>query len=119
MDIDWELDKINKTDLGKIYQLPRGCGKTQQMIDVLCDAVVEGQPKSWVWGHTHDFVVNNLKPRIIKALEERGLVVNQHADRIEVEGSTIIFSGVCDLYKRRGCRGFGDFVDHFIYDSNR
>ncbi len=120
MDIDSVLDAINYYSNETFLKMGEYCkntNKTQWMIDILCDAVVEGQPKAWVWGHTQDYAVNELQPRVIDALKKRGLTVKQiRNDRIEVDGSIIIFSGVHGINKRRGCRGFGDFVDHHAYE---
>lgn len=93
----------------------RGSGRTQWMIDHLCDAVAAGQPLSRVFGHTLHFAIRHLRPRIIQGLEERGLVIDRSSrDRIEVEGRVILFfSTQMSEDRMRGCQGFGDFVDHY------
>lgn len=95
----------------------RGSGRTQWMIDQLCDAVAEGQPKSRVWGHTMDFAWNHLRPLVMQGLQKRGLEITRVVKcrhLIEVEGSIIQFhSKKEEEYVTQGTRGFGEFVDHF------
>lgn len=92
----------------------RQSGRTQWMIDQICDAVADGQPKSRVFGHTRRFSIEHLKPRVIEGLQKRGLQVKKtKPDRIESEGSVIEFCGIEESPIRfRGTQGFGEFVDH-------
>lgn len=93
----------------------RNSGRTQWMIDQLCDAVVSGQPKCRVYGHTLDFTLRVLKPRVIKELQKRGMKIDRISyERIDVEGTVILFSST-NLSKNyyRGFLGFGHFVDHY------
>ena len=97
------------------YPTGRGSGRTQWMIDQLCDAVAEGQPKCRVLGHTMDFSLRHLKSRVIEALQKRGLKIDRVTrDSIEAEGSVILFSSTSlpECY-HRGLRGWGEFVDHY------
>ena len=93
----------------------RQSGRTQWMIDQLCDAVAEGQPKCRVLGHTMAFTLNHLKPRVMEALRKRGLKIDRVTkDRIEAEGSVILFSSTSMPEECfRGLRGWGEFVDHY------
>ena len=92
----------------------RGEGKTQFLIDALCDAIAEGQPKARVWAHSMQFAIEHLQPRVVEGLKQRGLTIDKVArGRIEVEGSVIVFHCASDGAKMtNGARGFGEFVDH-------
>lgn len=85
------------------------------MIDQLCDAVAEGQPKCRVLGHTIQFSQGQLKNRVLEALHKRGLKIDRVTrDKIEVEGSVILFSSTSMPEEHfRGLRGWGEFVDHY------
>ena len=94
----------------------RGSGRTQWMIDQLCDAIADGQPKARVWGHTMDFALNGLRPRIIDGLKARGVrITSVYRNRIVADGSLIVFASIGPISAMEvlGTRGFGEFVDHF------
>jgi hypothetical protein len=96
----------------------RGSGRTQWMIERLCESIQAGQPKSLVFGHSYDFTIHHLKPRVIDKLKSLGMeVIVKNQDTIEVEGSVVIFCGAYNPKKVFGIRGAGHFYDHF-YDED-
>ena len=96
-------------------------GRTQFMIDMITDAVIEGCPHILVVGHSEDFVRRNLFPRIREALLARNLMpslvlnrVQGYPCRIAVDGTTIDFA--TDLSNRNKSlipQGCSTYVDHF------
>lgn len=95
----------------------RRSGRTQWMIDQLCDAVEEGQSKCLVVGHTMQFALDHLKPRVMEAIQKRGLKIDRvFRERIEVESSVILFKNPERIEHEqfhRGNPGWGEFIDHY------
>lgn len=92
-------------------------GNTELLIDELCQAVADGQPRSIVISHNTNYWVSTLRPRIARVLTERhGLeVVPLGDDGLFVDGSIIEFaSAQTALHKIRSRRGYGVFIDHAV-----
>jgi hypothetical protein len=96
----------------------RPTGETQFMIDSLVDAVKEGSPTNVVFAHSLSFIKGHLLPRIIEALEDKDMKVEEVSrSRIICEGSVIMFMSVCEhIHKIRGLKG-SHFVDHHCADK--
>lgn len=100
-----------------IPPMPEGLrsGRTQWMIERLCDAVTFGQPKSRVFGWNTRYALEVLKPRIVKELESRGFIAQQVSkDTLIVDDSII---KLCSMQTPReayiGTQGWGEFYDHY------
>lgn len=93
----------------------RRSGRTNWMINQLCDVVANGQPKSMVFGHSENFTLNHLKPMIINELKKRGIKIDSVSKyKIIAEESIILLSSMSTKKESlRGYRGFGIFIDHY------
>lgn len=95
----------------------RGTGRTQRMIDELCDAVVAGQPRSIVVAHNHQFALS-LCSRVIDGLHKRGLRDGVGYEyrvwgQLDVEGGWVRFVALEDYRKTtEGLGPCGEFWDH-------
>ena len=95
----------------------RGSGRTQWMIDQIVDAVKDGQPRCLVVGQNMGQSLDQLMPRIAKALKSAGLKVQAYRERLEVEKSTVLFTSREFVdQKRLGMRA-GEFWDHWAEEK--
>ena len=101
--------------------LERGTGRTQFMIDQLCDAVAEGQPQSLVIVHDNAFG-RYVTSRILDSLAKRGMASSYSYARGEIralaENDRLCDASVIRVIpstNRRafeGMSGWGKFFDH-------
>lgn len=89
-------------------------GRTQMMIDELVDAVVQGQPRSVVVGHTMQYAIGGLLPRVANALKEKWIPIEiRNAVIIVDRDQSIEFTSPILARDMRGKRNTGFFWDHF------
>lgn len=88
-------------------------GRTQWMIDLLVDAVRDGQPYSIVVGRTQCHV-EILKTRVTDGLKKAGMSIeNNKLDRLRVEGSTVDFATIGTIQRKKMGVHAGIFYDHY------